>query len=110
LGFDFIRPNSGVYNGKNSYVHFLAANASNCRIGMAYSTSYRFILGVDVEEDIPDNYVEILLQEFNVSEEDDLDAELERQSLTIPCLNCLRERPIEQIRFIDDDPYCIYCL
>jgi hypothetical protein len=47
-----------------------------------------------------------MLKEFNARDEDELNERLAKEARTIPCIICGKEIPIEQIHFIDGDPYC----
>jgi cytochrome c len=54
------------------------------------------------------NYKE-LLREFDVKTEQELQNKLGEESLTLPCMNCHKEVGIDNIRFIDGNPYCGSC-
>lgn len=54
-------------------------------------------------------FITSLFQEFHVSNENDLYKKLIIESQTIPCMSCHKEYPIECIRFIHDNPYCLNC-
>jgi len=50
-----------------------------------------------------------MLEDFDVSNEDELYEKLTANSDTIPCIICGKEIPIEKIKFVNDDPYCSKC-
>ena len=50
-----------------------------------------------------------LLKDFDVRTEDELQLKLDKESRTLPCMECHKEFPIEQIYFVDDNPYCGRC-
>lgn len=44
--------------------------------------------------------------EYKAHNENELQQRLAEESTKIPCVICKHEFPIEEIRFIDGDPYC----
>jgi len=50
-----------------------------------------------------------MLEDFDVTNEDELYTKLTEDSDTIPCIMCGEKISIEQIHFINDDPYCKKC-
>jgi late competence protein required for DNA uptake (superfamily II DNA/RNA helicase) len=51
-----------------------------------------------------------LLHDFHVQSEDELYKKLVVEPMTIPCMICGREKTIDELCFIDSDPYCKDCL
>ena len=47
-----------------------------------------------------------LLKFFEVKTDDELEKKLAEEAKTLPCSICKKEFPIEQMRYIDGDPYC----
>jgi hypothetical protein len=58
-----------------------------------------------VEKDV-DN----LLKYFKVNNEQELYEKIMVDSLTIPCFICKREFLVDELEFIDGDPFCHNCL
>jgi hypothetical protein len=56
------------------------------------------------------NSIKEMLKDFDVSDEDELLEKLIRESKTIPCSICHKEKEIEELRFIDSEPICLNCL
>jgi len=54
-------------------------------------------------------FISDLYSEYNVKTEKELLNKLVVDSLTIPCIHCKKEYPIEQLKFPNGDPVCIYC-
>ncbi len=64
----------------------------------------------DVDSPNPKNFASSLFAAYEVSSEDQLAAKLYLESQTLPCICCHHERAINLIRFVDDDPVCVFCL
>jgi len=50
-----------------------------------------------------------MLKDFDVANEDELYTKLTENPDTIPCIICGKEIPIDEIKTINDDPYCKKC-
>ena len=50
-----------------------------------------------------------MLKDFDVENEDELYTKLTENPDTIPCIICGKEIPIDEIKTINDDPYCKKC-
>lgn len=55
------------------------------------------------------NRFKSLFAEFGVTSEQKLFEKLMQDSNKIPCIECGREYPIEQLSFLTDDPICERC-
>lgn len=53
--------------------------------------------------------VQDLLKEYGVQTEQELQEKLMAESLTLPCIYCRIEYPIEKLMFLGDDPVCPNC-
>ena len=51
-----------------------------------------------------------MFREYKVFDEEELKQALDKESHFIPCIDCCREFPIEEIHFLDGDPYCPKCI
>lgn len=52
-----------------------------------------------------------LFKEFGVQNGDELEKLLISESYTLPCQGgCNREIPIDDVYFVDGDPFCLICL
>jgi hypothetical protein len=57
------------------------------------------------------NFSRTLFSQFHVKTEDELAQKLFKESETIPCRCCHRERHIDLLRFNrEGDPICVFCL
>jgi hypothetical protein len=61
-------------------------------------------------EDMVEEDVKKLFDYFRVSNEQELYEKIITDSLTIPCLICKREFLVDELEFIDGDPFCHECL
>lgn len=50
-----------------------------------------------------------ILKSFSVSSEDELLQKLAKESETLTCAGCFKEFSIEEMKFIDSDPFCKNC-
>jgi hypothetical protein len=62
------------------------------------------------DEDMVEEDVNKLLLYFEVKDEQELYEKIMKESDTIPCICCRREFTIDELDFIDGDPYCLECL
>jgi hypothetical protein len=51
----------------------------------------------------------VLFREFGVNSEKELAEKLNTDWEMLPCVECGREAKLDQIIFIDGDPYCLCC-
>jgi len=51
-----------------------------------------------------------LFGEFGVTTEKELQEKLSKDSQLIPCICCGKQFPIEKIRIINCNPYCLNCI
>jgi hypothetical protein len=55
------------------------------------------------------NTVNKLLKDFGVETEEQLQKKLAEEAKVVPCIHCGKEFPIDELYFIDGDPYCRRC-
>ena len=51
-----------------------------------------------------------MLNDFGVKSEEELITKLEEDALTLPCIECHKEFPIDCLSFPQGDPVCKKCL
>ena len=53
--------------------------------------------------------VQNILKEYGVDSEEELRKKLFIESMTLPCIYCHKEFPIDKLTFLGDDPVCQNC-
>jgi hypothetical protein len=61
-------------------------------------------------KDIMSKRLDILLQEYDVKNEDELAKKLYDDAQTLPCIKCGRETEYDNLLFIDSNPICKNCV